>query len=60
MFKNAKEIELHNGLNYFKNVNSILAMKIHISSETNTALKTFDCFETVERGQVEMKVGCVR
>ncbi|XP_023336661.1 receptor-type guanylate cyclase gcy-20 isoform X2 [Eurytemora carolleeae] len=30
-------------------------MKIHISSETNTALKTFDCFETVERGQVEMK-----
>ena len=32
-------------------------MKIHISSETNTALNTFDCFETVERGQVEMKVG---
>lgn len=34
----------------------ISAMKIHISSETNAALAVFNCFDTKERGQVEMKV----
>ena len=34
----------------------VLAMKIHISSETQKALQEFDIFILEERGKVEMKV----
>ena len=47
LIENFKEIKLSN----------ISALRIHISSETATALTTFGTFQTELRGEMDMKVG---